>query len=391
MGCYITHCIAGYIAIDEDENIIDHVFFNETDRNLKLKDIEDKTIIDEEIKLIERLLNKYDSISIESNSRKSNYNKWDNVIVEVPNKAGNFLRENLENILIELEFSDKENIKNKFTKIYEDFAIFKVKELSKSEDKYLIQSINSIDDIDESISKLIERIREWYSLYFPEIDTIHSNEKYIKLIAENKTKKDIVKEYGEELLFNDIEEDIASEDLDILNEFANSIYSLQKTRKNIEKYIDIKMDSIAPNLKSLVGASLGSKLISHAGGLKRLASYSSGTVQIMGAEKALFRHLKTGERPPKHGLIYQHPKVRTSKWWNRGKIARTLALKISLASRKDFYSKEFDKSINEEFLLKVEQIEKDNPFPKRSSSGKAKDKKNSSKKEKKKKSKKRRK
>jgi nucleolar protein 56 len=378
MDCYITHCIAGYIAIDEDKNIVDYLFFDDSNRNARLKDIEDKNILDEEIELIERLYNKYDSISIESNSRKSNYAKWENVIVEVPNKAGDFLRENLENILIELDFSDRENLKSKFTKIYEEFALFKVKELSKSEDKYLIQAINSIDDIDESISKLIERIREWYSLNIPELDTIQNNEKYIKLIALNKTKKDIVKEYGDELLFNDLEDDISSEDLDILNEFANSIYSLQKTRKNIEKYIDLKMDSIAPNLKSLVGASLGSKLISHAGGLKRLASYPSGTVQIMGAEKALFRHLKTGERPPKHGLIYQHPQVRTSKWWNRGKIARTLALKISLASRKDFYSKEFDKSINEDFLLKVNQIEKDNPFPKRSSSTRAKDKKNSS-------------
>ena len=123
------------------------------------------------------------------------------------------------------------------------------------------------------------------------------------------------------------------------------------------------MDTIAPNLKLIVGSSLGAKLISHAGGLKRLATYPSSTVQIMGAEKALFRHLKSGDRPPKYGLIYQHPQVRGAKWWNRGKIARMLAGKISLAVRRDVFTKTFDENAFEDFIQKTEEIEKDNPFP----------------------------
>ena len=118
------------------------------------------------------------------------------------------------------------------------------------------------------------------------------------------------------------------------------------------------MDSIAPNLKLLVGSSLGAKLISHAGGLKRLATYPSSTVQIMGAEKALFRHLKSGDRPPKYGLIYQHPQVRGAKWWNRGKIARLLAGRISLAVRKDVFTHDFNPEIFNEFSERVEEIEK---------------------------------
>ena len=123
------------------------------------------------------------------------------------------------------------------------------------------------------------------------------------------------------------------------------------------------MESIAPNLKLLVGSSLGAKLIAHAGGLKRLATYPSSTVQIMGAEKALFRHLKSGDRPPKYGLIYQHPQVRGSKWWNRGKIARMLASRISLAARKDVFTHDFNPEIFNEFVQNVEEIEKNNPFP----------------------------
>ena len=83
----------------------------------------------------------------------------------------------------------------------------------------------------------------------------------------------------------------------------------------------------------------------------------------MGAEKALFRHLKSGDRPPKYGLIYQHPQVRGAKWWNRGKIARMLAGKISLAVRRDVFTKTFDENVYDDFLENIELIEKNNPFP----------------------------
>ena len=151
----------------------------------------------------------------------------------------------------------------------------------------------------------------------------------------------------------------------MVREFAKSIKSLQTTKKSLNDYIDHRMGEIAPNLKDLAGASLGAKLIAHVGGVEKLSKMPSGTVQVLGAEKALFRHLKTGERPPKHGLIFQHPSVWGAKWWLRGKIARTLALKISLAVRKDVYSGDYDPQIVEGFKNRVEVIRKDNPFPKR--------------------------
>jgi nucleolar protein 56 len=159
--------------------------------------------------------------------------------------------------------------------------------------------------------------------------------------------------------------DIEEEDILIIQGFAKSLKSLQESRQSIENYVDVKMEKIAPNLRDLAGASLGAKLIAHAGSIKQLALFPSSTIQIMGAEKALFRHLKTGERPPKHGLIYQHPDLRGAKWWLRGKIARTLAAKLSLAVRKDFFSGEFDPAIKEGYLERIEVIGKDNPFPKR--------------------------
>ena len=385
MEFYITQCIAGFIAFDENLEIVKYKLFNEDEIVSNLIQIEENELLEEEINLINELSQEFfnessdeNKIIIETTKRKSQYKElenYENIEIKTPNKGGEYLRNNLENVLEEIGFSqDSEDI----IQVYEKLAINKIKESSQEEDKLLIQAINSVDDIDESISKLVERIRDWYTIYFPEMDTISNNETYIKLIAESENREDIIENFKSQLS-EDIEEsagaDIEEEDLIMLKSFAESIYSLQKSRKELEIYIDHKMESIAPNLRDLLGATLGAKLIAHIGSIKRLATYPASVIQIMGAEKAIFRHLKTGERPPKHGLIFQHPSVRGAKWWNRGKIARNLALKITLAVRKDVFSGEYDPSIAEDYLKKVEQIEKENPFPKKTSQKRAKERK----------------
>ena len=380
MEFYITQCIAGFIAFDEDLQIADYKLFREEDAVSNLIKIEENEILDEEIELINgiKLDSIDDKIIIETTKRKSQYKElenYGNIEVKTPNKGGEHLRSNIDKVFEEIGFSKSQD---EITQIYEKLAIHKIKKSSQEEDKLLIQAINSVDDIDESISKLVERIRDWYTIYFPEMDTISNNETYIKLIAESKNREDILENFMEHFS-EEIEEstgaDIEEDDLLMLKSFAESIYSLQKSRKELETYIDSKMEAIAPNLRDLLGSTLGAKLIAHIGSIKRLATYPASVIQIMGAEKAIFRHLKTGERPPKHGLIFQHPSVRGAKWWNRGKIARNLALKITLAVRKDVFSGEYDPSIAEDCLKKVEQIEKENPFPKKTSQKRAKERK----------------
>lgn len=354
MECYISYCVKGFFAFNSENELITKKLFPETEIVNRLIELDDKKIVKEETEIINEVLERYDEIYIESNKRLSDYN-IDKLKIKTPNQGGNYLRSNYE----------KFDISSDNSKIYQQLAIYKIKKESATEDKHLIQAINSIDEIDDAISKLIERIREWYALYFPEMDTVRNNETYIKLISQNKSKEEIINSKPEAFPDDiiDLEDDINPIDLEIMNNYANSIFELQKSRQNIEEYIDLKMESIAPNLKLLVGSTLGAKLISHAGGIKRLAMYPSSTVQIMGAEKALFRHLKSGDRPPKYGLIYQHPQVRGAKWWNRGKIARMLAGKISLAVRRDVFTKTLDKNVSDEFKSKVEEIEKNNPFP----------------------------
>ena len=355
MECYITYCIKGFFAFNGNNELIAEKLFPQNEIIERLVQIDNKEIVKEELEIIEEVSKDYDELIIESNKRLSDYEN-EKIRIQTPNQAGDFLRNNYD----EFDLNSDE-----ITEIYRNLAIYKIKKESASQDKHLIQAVNSIEEIDETISKLIERIREWYALYFPEMDVIKNNETYIKLISQNKTKEEIIKAKPDAFPHSiiDLDDDIDSEDLEIMNNYANSIYELQKSRKNIEEYIDHKMNSIAPNLRLLVGPTLGAKLISHAGGIKRLAMYPSSTVQIMGAEKALFRHLKSGDRPPKYGLIYQHPQVRGAKWWNRGKIARMLAGKISLAVRRDVFTKTINENVADEFKEKVEEIEKNNPFP----------------------------
>ena len=380
MEFYITQCIAGFIAFDENLQIADYKLFKDDEVVSNLIKIEENEILDEEIELINgiKLDSIDDKIIIETTKRKSQYKElenYGNIEVKTPNKGGEHLRSNIEDVFEEIGLSKSQD---EIIQTYEKLAIYKIKKSSQEEDKLLIQAINSVDDIDESISKLVERIRDWYTIYFPEMDTISNNETYIKLIAESENREDILENFNEHFT-EEIEEstgaDIEEDDLLMLKSFAESIYSLQKSRKELETYIDSKMEAIAPNLRDLLGSTLGAKLIAHIGSIKRLATYPASVIQIMGAEKAIFRHLKTGERPPKHGLIFQHPSVRGAKWWNRGKIARNLALKITLAVRKDVFSGEYDPSIAEDYLKKVEQIEKENPFPKKTSQKRAKERK----------------
>ncbi|HDG64309.1 MAG TPA: C/D box methylation guide ribonucleoprotein complex aNOP56 subunit, partial [Thermococcus sp.] len=156
-------------------------------------------------------------------------------------------------------------------------------------------------------------------------------------------------------------------------------------RSEIEDYIDRAMDDVAPNLKGLVGAKLAARLISLAGGLKELAMMPASTIQVLGAEKALFRHLRSGAKPPKHGVIYQYPAINKSPWWQRGKIARALAGKLAIATRVDYFSGEYiAEELKKEIEARIKEIKEKYPNPPKRKEKPKKEKKRFKKKEKRK-------
>jgi nucleolar protein 56 len=145
----------------------------------------------------------------------------------------------------------------------------------------------------------------------------------------------------QEAAMNSLGAGISQYDMNPISQLASFGVEILNIKVNLEKYIEESMKEVAPNLQLLVGSLLGARLISLAGNLENLAKRSSGTIQVLGAEKALFRHLRSGEDPPKHGVIFQSPLIHSAKLHQRGKISRALAGKLSIAARVDYFSGEF--------------------------------------------------
>merc|ERR1711943_76507 len=148
--------------------------------------------------------------------------------------------------------------------------------------------------------------------------------------------------------------EIAATDLENIGQLADQVISLSEYRAQLSEYLKARMNAIAPNLTVLVGELVGARLISHAGSLINLAKQPASTVQILGAEKALFRALKTKRATPKYGLIYHASLVGQSAPKHKGKISRVLAAKAALAVRVDALGDDPDNSIGLESRAKVE-------------------------------------
>ncbi len=176
---------------------------------------------------------------------------------------------------------------------------------SVNEDNLIIQSIKSIGEIDKSIGLLAKRLREWYDLYTPEFSrATESHEAFVEAIIE-KNKAELLNKMN---ITNEesIGAELDQEDVEQINFLANQVHSLFRLRKNQLGYISAIMDDYSPNIKAVCDVNIAAKLIEHAGSLKRLSILPASTIQILGAEKALFRHMKTGAKPPRHGLIVGH-------------------------------------------------------------------------------------
>jgi len=216
-------------------------------------------------------------------------------------------------------------------------------------DLFIVNSVNNVDELRRIINNLSKRLREWYSLYFPELDKrITDNEAFVKLVLK-EDKKVLLKELklADEMGFH-----LEKKDLEPILSLASIISDLSREAELLEAYLEKTMRAYCPNLTTLAGSLIGAKLLSEAGSLKRLAMMRSSTIQLLGAEKALFRHIRTGAKPPKYGYLLQHQLVQKAKRQDRGKAARQLADKIFIAVRMDYFKGEF---IGDKLLRELEQ------------------------------------
>ncbi|MCJ8306858.1 MAG: ribonucleotide-diphosphate reductase subunit beta [Nitrosopumilus sp.] len=255
----------------------------------------------------------------------------------------------------------------------------KVTEVSASPDLHIIQAINSLDEIDKIANALSSRLREWYGLHFPELDNIiDSINGYSQIVIAGK-RESLTKQIFEDAGFPESKVemltlissksrggDITDVNLAIVQSIAKQILDFHDLRKKLEEHVETEMRVIAPNLSAILGTAVGARILGRAGSLKRMASLPASTIQVLGAEKALFRSLKTGSNPPKHGLLFQHAMVHAAPRWQRGKIARAVAAKAVIAARVDVYGEGINETLLEKLNIRVDEIGKkyENPTEK---------------------------
>lgn len=239
-------------------------------------------------------------------------------------------------------------------------------------DNHIIQASATIDFQDKGVNQFFMRVREWYGWHFPELVKIVSdNYTYCKLVLAIGDKKSLSDEKLHDLaaiLGEDGETaqaiidaakvsmglDIAAADFEIIAGFADAVVRQADNRKTTSAYLEKKLGSVAPNLQALIGTPVAARLISHAGSLTTLSKYPASTLQILGAEKALFRALKTKSNTPKYGLIYHSSFIGKAGVRNKGRISRYLANKCSMASRIDNFTEEPSTRFGEALRQQVE-------------------------------------
>jgi nucleolar protein 56 len=232
----------------------------------------------------------------------------------------------------------------------------KVKFSVQKNDNHVIQAIAILDHLDKAVNTFTMRVREWYSWHFPElIKIVSDNITYAKLaiFIGNKTTLTDDKLHDLAAIVEDDEtiakniiaaarvsmgRDISEADMEHVINFAQRTVKLAACRKSMQGYLVTKMGIVAPNLAILIGETVAARLISKAGSLTNLAKFPASTVQILGAEKALFRALKTKGNTPKYGLIYHSSFIGRAGTKNKGRVSRFLANKCSIASRIDCFS-----------------------------------------------------
>lgn len=253
------------------------------------------------------------------------------------------------------------------------FSRAKVKFSVQKNDNHIIQAIALLDQLDKDINTFSMRVKEWYGWHFPELAKIvPDNYSYARLALFIKDKASLTDDSLHDVaaLLNDdsgiaqrvidnakisMGQDISVQDMENVATFAQRVVSISEYRAKLYQYLTDKMHTVAPNLSTLIGEVVGARLISHAGSLTNLSKQAASTVQILGAEKALFRALKTKGNTPKYGLIYHSSFIGKASSKNKGRISRYLANKCSIASRIDNYSDEPSTAFGQILKKQVEE------------------------------------
>ncbi len=332
MKCYIAKLPFGVVALDEKLNVIKVIKFSSPQQAARF-------FFENDTPLMKKL---------ENEMKGKNYE-----IGEIDENLFKKLREKEREIGIKV--LENEKALNEFLNAFAvELAKLKISSIPRR-DKLIIQVASAIADLDKILNLMSERLREWYALHFPEFD-IENHEKFAKTIAEKGKRENFD---GFEF---SIGMDFSEDDETNVKLFAQKVYELYRLRDSLDKYLEKMVKKEMPNLHALLGHVLAARLLAAAGSLEKLAKMPASTIQLLGAEKALFRFLRSKEKtkPPKHGIIFLHPFVSRAPKKKRGKIARLLAAKLAVAARMDYYTKEDNgKELKRELEEKIKEVLKE--------------------------------
>jgi len=279
------------------------------------KGIKDKILFSKDVKFISKKIQKTQKNEILLEEKKI-IKDIKNVIVNEKrlNKIGKYKPLDPFFKKIELNPEDYGFQKELFNKVMLFVNRNNVDKKLESEDLQIIQMVNTLDDFIHTSNLLSERLESWSVIPTPD---------------------------------------------DKIQPLKHSYSTINNEIKSLENLIEKDMIRIAPNISNIVGPLIGARLISHSGGILKLAIMPASTIQILGAEKALFRYKKEGGKPPKHGVIFQHPLINKESRDKRGKIARTFASKIAIAAKADVFTKrDISKELKIDLDKRVKEIKK---------------------------------
>jgi nucleolar protein 56 len=360
MVIHIAECVLGVFAFDDKGKMLDSRQFPRDAVQIagRLASIQMGTPTEEHRELIGKLVKEgHREFSLESELLVEQLRKEFRRVkfeMKIPNKAGEVLRSSLRKLARQVGVDNVEELVRTVNLL---LTRERLRKEAAERDKLIIQSINMLDELDRSANIICGRIREWHSIHFPELDRLVTEHRaYLKLVLElgarGKFTAQAIKTAAPELSDEDIKKIVTAAqsslgasfdaiDIQAIRKCAKEVFAMYEVREQMAEYIDGLMAQVAPNIRAVVGGTIGARLISLAGGLEELARMPASTLQLLGAEKALFRSLRAHTRPPKHGVIYQYPDIRGVPKWQRGKIARALAGKLTIAARVDAMSGEF--------------------------------------------------
>lgn len=383
---YIADTVIGVFALDENSNIIEKMVYPKdigkiVEELLLLSEGKANTALMQLVETLRSRMGEEDYVLILEDPdivRELSQKGFRCSIAVAPEVIEN-IRRNLSKIAVELGlFSDEKEFKDFVHTLSLELTRRKLRRYAQKRDLLAVQAIRAIDDIDKTLNLFAVRLREWYSVYFPELDDIvREHEEYVKIVADvgyrdqmdvkTLTKLGISEGKAKRIIEaaqKSIGADLSEMDMNIIRVFASIWLELYELREKLTDYISQVMKEVSPNVTALVGSLLGARLLSLAGSLEELARLPASTIQVLGAEKALFRALRTGGKPPKHGVIFQFPEIRKAPKWQRGKIARALATKLAIAAKIDFFSGRYvGEELKSKLYERIDEVKKLYPRP----------------------------